>query len=343
MKKRKPQILKDVHFAEIDEQLMRIFYEIIFRPLSQIIRQYTAQPVDAKKTLLNASDDALREAMTRGRIQYADGVFSGEFSAAIGRDLRTLGAEFDKRSKVYRLAAGRVPAWVKGIATSYNSKAREAHDLIRSKLDDIQRDLSTSVNVHTIDPTDTTDSIEKDFNHIAAQDLVVDPRLSVEGKLRLEREYTDNMKLWIDKFSRKTITDLRVIVEKNATQGYRFDKLIDGIKTRYGVTTSKAKFLARQETSMYMAKYRKERFGEAGVTRYEWSTSHDARVRPETDLTPRERLHAGNHRALDGNIFTYEKKAPAKYMSSGEPCNPGEDFNCRCIDRPILDPVEVAA
>lgn len=200
-----------------------------------------------------------------------------------------------------------------------------------------------NVNIHSIDPHETIDSIEDEFTSFMPSDLAVDPKLSPEAKARVEKEYTDNMKLWVDKFSRKTIHDLRGIVEKNATQGYRFDKLIGAIKGRYGVTTSKAKFLARQETGLFMSKYRKERFAEAGVTRYKWSTSHDSRVRPETGLTPAERMHAGNHRVLDGNIFTYSTKAPAKYMSSGQPCNPGEDYNCRCLDRPILDEVEVAA
>jgi SPP1 gp7 family putative phage head morphogenesis protein len=338
MKTLRPQILKDVHYTDIEQQLKRVFYEILFKPVAQVLRQYTAQPAEAKKTLLNALDDALRDALNKGRIQYGDGVFSGEFSAAIGRDLRTLGASFDKRTKVYRLAAGRVPAWVKAAAVGYNAKAKEAHNLILKTLDDNLRDLDKMVDIHTIDPAEAIDSIEDDFNRIAGG-LIVDPRLTPEGKGRLEQEYRDNMKLWIKKFSKRTITDLREIVEENANQGYRFDNLIRGIKTRYGVTTSKAKFLARQETALYMSKYRKERFGEAGVTRYKWSTSHDARVRPYPGMNPAH----GDHRDLDGKIFEYARPPIVATMPRIRRANPGEDYNCRCLDIPILEAIAEAA
>ena len=107
------------------------------------------------------------------------------------------------------------------------------------------------------------------------------------------------------------------------------------IQARSSVSRNKAKFLARQETGMFMSKYRAERFVEAGVQKYKWSTSHDARVRPGKGLTAAERAHAGNHRILDKQTFDYRTKAPAMYMSSGKACNPGEDFNCRCVDIPL--------
>ncbi len=65
-----------------------------------------------------------------------------------------------------------------------------------------------------------------------------------------------------------------------------------------------------------------------------WSTSHDIRVRPYADESKLKKY--GDHRVLDGQVYFYELKAPAEFMSSKKPCNPGEDFGCRCLDLAIL-------
>lgn len=151
------------------------------------------------------------------------------------------------------------------------------------------------------------------------------------------------MKLYIRDFADEQIPILRQIVRKSAEQGYRFDRLIPQIEQRFDVSKSKAEFLARQETSLLVSKFREERFRENIGDDYIWMTSHDARVRPAANLTPAERKHAGNHRKLDGERFNFRDKAPAWAMSCRQPCNPGEDFNCRCVARPILKPQAVEA
>jgi len=151
----------------------------------------------------------------------------------------------------------------------------------------------------------------------------------------LSANYTESLQLPIKRWLQEQIMRLRRDVQENAEAGYRFDSLIELIRNRSSVSRSKAKFLARNETGIFMSQYRAQRFIEAGVPHYRWSTSHDARVRPEAGLTPAERLHAGNHRILDKQVFSYAQKAPAKYMSSARPCNPGEDYQCRCVDIPL--------
>lgn len=332
MKTLQPQFLKEKHYSDIVDQLRHIFYEIIYRPVSALLRHYTGIPSGAKKALLNARGDALRDALSKGRIQYEAGVFSGELSAAIGSDLRALGAKFNKRERVYRIPVSNVPAWVKAAAILYNTKAKEAHKIIARKLDEIQGDLDDIADMFLVDPMDAIEGIESDFNKLAKQ-LIVDPKLSPESRARLEKDYQQNMKLWIKKFSKEQIIELRKIVERNATKGYRFDTLIKGISSRYGVTANKAKFLARQETGLFMSKYRRERFSEAGVIRYKWSTSHDARVRPAPGTG-----ETNNHRILDGRIFEY-KHPPIVDPATGKRANPGEDYNCRCVDIAILEGV----
>ncbi len=319
--------------------MKEIFYEIVFRPIAAEIAKFSPQPVGARTSLLNADGsfnpsihDPLTDALRAGTIQYQDGVFSGDFEAATGRILRGIGASFDRRTKTYTLAVGRVPGWVKAASTSYAQTAKLAHKMLQDKLDEITRNLDHSIQTHAVDPSEAMAKVAAGF-HESAESLAINPSLSELSRKRLSHEYSENLKPYIKKFSQESIMDLRHIVDHNATQGYRFDKLIGQIKGRYGVTTRKAKFLARQETSIFMSKYRQERFSEVGVQKYKWSTAHDSRVRPTAGANP----FYGDHRDLDGQIFAYSHP-PIVNKSKGRRANPGIDFGCRCVDIPIIPP-----
>lgn len=320
--------LREVDFADVERQLLALFKAAVFEPVAAVLREENKHIAGSLK-LANAAADPLRAALASGRVQFADGVFSGRFSAAISRSLEALGASFDKRAGTYRLKD--VPGWIRAEASVYQSKARAAHERVRKALEKASRDLVSFVDSNEVNAAPAVDSVVSNFKEVAKV-IGVEPEINQASRERLERDYSENMKLWIRKFSEESIKDLRVAVEDNAEAGYRFDRLVQMIEQRWGVARSKAEFLARQETSLFMSKFRRERFSEAGVLRYRWSSSHDTRVRPAPGTHG-----AGNHRKLDGRIFEYAKKAPAEFMSSGKPCNPGEDFNCRCVDIPILE------
>lgn len=71
-----------------------------------------------------------------------------------------------------------------------------------------------------------------------------------------------------------------------------------------------------------VSSYRELRYKDIGVSKYEWSTSRDVRVRPD-------------HRALNGQIFDWEHP-PIVNKQTGKRANPGEDYNCRCLAVPVL-------
>lgn len=323
------QPLTPLYYADVEKQLKRIFFNILFLPLLKVIEQTAPQNI-----VLNASDP-LRDALRTGRIQYSNGVFSGEFSSGITRALRRLGGEFDHRSKVYRLAPAAVPGWIISEAMGYQAKAQKTHEAALRVLDETQKFLERIISENVVNPEQSITKIESGFKH-AADVLKVSPTLSPEAKTELKKEYTKNMSLWIDKFSREEISELRQRVEKNAMEGYRFDRLIASIKNRYSVTENKAVFLARQETSLFLAKFREKRFKDGGVSRYRWSTSQDARVRPAIGLKGKAREDAGNHRALNGKVFFYDEP-PIVNPHTGKRANPGQDYNCRCVDVPVLE------
>lgn len=307
----------------MEAQLKTIFYQIVFAPLVEILRKASPQMKEVS-ALLNAanSPNSLLLAIRTGRVQYASGVFSGDFSVAISKELRLMGATFDHRSKVYRAAVDQVPASVRVEAANYNLIAKGTHQEVLHQLNEIQKNLNQIAEQKDIDADETLRRIDKGFQ-TSAKLLEVQPKITAERAAELARDYNKNMKIYITDFSKQSIVALREVVEKNAQQGYRFDKLTEMIRHRYGVTANKARFLARQETSLFMAKYRKQRFDQAGVRRYKWSTAHDERVRD-------------SHKHLDGRVFSYDQP-PITDRSAGTRNNPGEDFNCRCVDIPLLE------
>lgn len=321
MKTLPPQHLLDTDYESIERQLKRIFWKIVYEPIVETIADFNVTAA-AELELRNATVSALSQAIQFGRIQYQDGIFSGEFSASTSSALRALGAAFDKRARVYRLDASRVPASIKGDAALYQHAAKAAHAALSQKLTEMEKQLDDAVNIHTVDPTRTLQSVEKRFEKVG-RNLEVMPTLSTLSVENLSKSYTSNMKLYIKDWSHGEIQHLRSTVKENAEAGYRFDTLASHIKDRYDVSASKAKFLARQETALFMSKYREERFSEAGVTKYRWSTSRDERVRD-------------SHKHLDGKTFSY-KVPPVVDLGTGRRGNPGSDFGCRCVDMPVLE------
>lgn len=322
--------LRYAYWAKIEAQVATFFYEELFSPLVKLIEANSPLPVEVDNA--PGAVPHLLAALRSGRVQYDDGKFTGKFSAAISSDLGRLGAKFDSRDGSYRLAEAELPVPVIEAARAYHLRAKLAHDAIKAELERAAARVDASA--YHVSATGMVEAVDADWRRSAAK-LALQPRLSEAAVEALAREYTVALNLPIRRWMLEETVKLRAEVEANARQGYRFDRLIDTIKTRAGISRRKAKFLARQETALFMAKFQAKRFHDAGVVKYQWSTSHDDRVRPATWLTPAERKHAGNHRALDKGIYRWDAPPDAKFFSIGKPCNPGEDYGCRCVPIPL--------
>lgn len=321
MIKLRAQHLRKSDWHSVAEQLEVFFHEEVIAPVLKIVRAETRQDSRIENA---AGDSILKRALRSGKIQYTRGVFSGDFSATTSSAIKALGGVFDKRAGVFRLEPRLAPQWVTAEASAYFARAHLAHEAIRRELDAALDRVN--LGRYDVDASRTIASIDEGWRASAAQ-LEVKPELTKEGKEALAENYSRNLDLYIKKWLKKDIFALRKDVQANAESGYRFDNLIERIQHRNNVGKSKAKFLARQETGLFMSEYREQRFAAAGVTKYQWSTSHDSRVRPAADLSPRAKLHAGNHRVLDGRIFEY-KNPPIVDPNTGRRANPGRDYNC---------------
>lgn len=322
MKTLTTQPVAEKDYSDIEKQLKVLFYELIFKPIVSILAPHNAQVRAAKKDLRNAkpSSSPVVTGLLSGKVQYEDGTFSGDFSAAISRSLRGYGAKYNKRDGTFTIVPELLPVDILEAAAEYGKAAKDLHDEVMRALDEVQSNLEKSVSDNPVDARPTVDRADDKFSKKFGDALGIDA-LSDSARASLAKKYSDNLKPYIRDFSDEMVADLRAMVTENAKKGYRFDHLVTRIQNRYDVSQSKAEFLAQQETSMYVSQARQVRFGEVGITRYVWDTAGDSRVRPE-------------HKKLNGQIFEYSK--PPVVDASGRRANPGEDFRCRCVANPIL-------
>jgi SPP1 gp7 family putative phage head morphogenesis protein len=110
--------------------------------------------------------------------------------------------------------------------------------------------------------------------------------------------------------------DLEKTIARELADGARFEKLADIIEERYGVAQSRAEIIARDQVGKFNADLDRVRQRELGITRYEWETSQDERVRPE-------------HAERNGKVFEWDNPP--------EGGHPGEDILCRCTANPIIE------
>lgn len=333
MKTLPPQILSRKDYMPTAIIVFKAFQQILFKPLLDLAAEYNSQfkekSTSAAKLfteLKNEEVSPLMYALRTGLIQYKSGVFTGKFSRSLSAALRHIGARFDARTNTYRIKDIEVPSGIKSEAVTYEANAKAIHQTIIRKLNEIQENLEPTMELFEFDSEAAVAAVEQGFEK-TTKSLAVMPTLTEASRKILREEYSENMKLSIKKFAQESILELREKTEDNATAGYRFDRLAAEIQDRYKVSATKAEFLARQETSLFMSNFRKQRFGEAGVNRYIWRTSKDVRVRD-------------GHKHLEGKTFFYSQP-PIVDAASGRRGNPGEDYGCRCVDEPVLDPVAV--
>ena len=129
------------------------------------------------------------------------------------------------------------------------------------------------------------------------------------------------------------INDIGEKVFGNLLEGGRSENLINIIRDRGDVTLSRAKFIARDQTSKLNAELTEARSNALGLDIYEWSGTGDERERK-------------SHFILNGMLCKYSD--PTVYSGDGGKTwkkrsstgafigKPGEDYQCRCLPLPYV-------
>lgn len=192
------------------------------------------------------------------------------------------------------------------------------------------------------------DSLERKIQQCADytdQRQLSDWRKSVRSAIGLDivddyfvgRQYSGMLAEWVRQnvgfvtsIEEECLTDLEEVIIEGFTAGKSPKAIANRLQERFGASQSKAKSLARDQIGTLTAQLTQTRHQAAEVSEYYWDTSGDSNVRP-------------CHAELDGKRFRYDNPPPMWYMTkagkkyTGRHCNPGEDYGCRCIARPVFE------
>lgn len=315
----KPIKDKDQYAEPIAAYIAQQMYDAIFAPLFNILGR------KPEETLLsNALDrSSLTAALNSGAVWYNSDKFYGNFNATIGKELRSLGARFNSLDKTYFIKAVDLPMNIRAIVSAANSKFHAQQTALMDTLNKMAPPPQLEFKGIYPKLGDMFIDLNKQYTASIPRGLAVPMVLTENMKEVIAQDYTHNLNLYIQDWYAADIIKLRGRVQDAVETGYRADHMRDVLEAEYGVSERKAAFLARQETSLLVSKYRETRYKSSGLNRYKWSTSDDRRVRHD-------------HKVLDGKIFDWDHP-PITDEHTGARNNPGEDFNCRCIAIPIVE------
>lgn len=137
----------------------------------------------------------------------------------------------------------------------------------------------------------------------------------IEDHIRMA---TDRNVALIRNLTEEALNRIQQSVYNNSLGGGSVKDLKEKLVKDFGMSSKRAKIIARDQTSKFNGELTKVRQQQAGVDEYEWSTSHDERVR---DL----------HRSLDGKRYKWGERTGAE---DGLP--PGQPILCRCVALAVI-------
>lgn len=310
-------------YEEIEKRIKKEFRRAIYEPILKELGE-------SKKTLTNSIED-LYSAIQSGRLTYNRGTFSGKLNARLTKELKSLGARFDRRSGTFKINLAEIPLEVRNVISASSLKFEQRLEKIDKKLSEILPE-EIAEKIKTKDMFDRTlFKVDRDFR-ASVKGLTVSPKLSKTVADKLSSEWQNNMDIWIKDFTQKEISSLREKIQESAFAGNRYESAVKSIQESFGVTERKAKFLARQETALLLTQYKESRYQDAGVHHYKWRCVAGSPAHP---VRPR---HKELSKSSDkGNIFRFDD--PPIASEPGQPvvkANPGTMYNCRCTAIPVI-------
>lgn len=313
MKKLQPLIFKDDYYSEIEREIKNIFMRSIYSALVKELKTTV-------KILTNAAGDSLFEAVAKGLVNYDGEKFTGKFNSRISRSLRKIGAKF-KRGAWY-LPNTFLPAEIAIAAAQADARYKAIYQGLLKTIDSIDIDKAIADSPINASYFRTVTAMNDAFLK-TVKGVSIAPEMTMQARQIIAGEWGNNLKLYIKDWSRQNIIKLRKEVQASAFAGHRAEALIKTIQNNYAVSNRKAKFLARQETSLLMSKMREQRYKDIGAAKYIWRGSMDERERAD-------------HKALEGKVI-YWDSPPIVDRATGRRAHAGEDFGCRCVAEAVLE------
>lgn len=309
-------------YEAIKRRIMVVFREEIYLPLLRDLK-FGPEELDEPEAIQNEADSEVAKAIEAGTIGYRSGAFYGQFSSQLTKEFRAMGAKWDRASRTFKIAQSRLPAQVR--ASISISKVRFEEALAR-----VDARLAKGLPPEFAKKLSFQHLFEKQLYKYNGQvkdtlrGITVAPRLTPDEAKKVSAMYSENLELYIQEFADQEIIELRKQVATHTQAGFRYESLARDIQKSYGVSERKAKFLARQETSLMRTAFEQTRYQSVGLTDYIWETVKGSANHP---VRPMHKIH-------EGKRFSFNK--PPVVNKKGERKNPGQDYNCRCTARVIV-------
>lgn len=302
-------------YDDLLRMIAKLFKEEIYLPL--------IRSLGAPTNRLDNSLDDLARALLTGRLRFEGGAFRGKFSSVLSKELKRIGAQWDRKQGSFRIPLAKVPVAIRAIITEAEHR--------------YQKTLAKTLHVfESMDPVKIAEKLKAHrlFDQVLSmvdskvqktlKGIAVAPQLSPAERERIAAEYTKSIQLHIQDWTGKEIVELRKRIEERAFAGHRYESIIGEIQKSYGVSYGKAKFLARQETSLLMTKFKQVRYQDAGSEEYLWGCVAGSPKHPVRPM----------HKKNEGKRFRWDTGATVD--DTGVKKNPGQDYNCRCYARPVV-------
>jgi hypothetical protein len=199
----RPLKLTTEEFDQLEARIKRLFREEIYFPL---LREFSTP----QTALRNADEDygALVAALRSGRITFYRGVFSGRLSASISKELRALGASFNRRDGTYRLSLRELPMALRSSIAASGAQFEKKLSAIDTKLSQILPE-EIAGQLKASDLFDRTIWKTQDAFEESVKGITIAPKLSPEAAKKLADEWENNLKLYIKDFTDEEILRLR--------------------------------------------------------------------------------------------------------------------------------------
>lgn len=137
------------------------------------------------------------------------------------------------------------------------------------------------------------------------------------------KSFTSNNVSLITSVHESYFKDIENVVYDGLENGLSTLEIEKSIRDRTGVSKSRAKLIARDQTGKLNSNLSMKRATGLGVKKFRWATSADERVR-------------SSHSAVNNKIYTYKEGA----LVDGVYTWPGQPIQCRCSAIPVLSSID---
>lgn len=184
-----------------------------------------------------------------------------------------------------------------------------------SELELILAGVSSVVDANVISAFAEAVSVDVFLNDSALLDTVKAEWKAQQGRL-------------VDSIVNTYIEKLQIIVSNAVQRGTAMSEVKEEIKVLLNTTDKRAKFIASNEVGNLNGIITMRRQVDCGIGVYQWSSSHDERVRP-------------SHAEMDGKYFYWNSDKVGEIngikVYPAPKYHPCMDYNCRCVALPVID------